>query len=109
MDVINLTPHWVNIYNDKGGIVKSFPPSEFSVRVDLKITRTGEEVNHVPLSEVYEQEIMGLPSEEEGFYYIVSLQVREACPCRRDLLVPTERVFDGSAAIGCKSLSRRKV
>lgn len=83
MQIINLTPHDINL--SSGEI---YPRSGTLARVDM------------PYGDV-----SGLPKEEEGKGYIVSVLVAERLPGRKDLLVPGAQVRDEKGRIvGCESL-----
>lgn len=101
--IYNCTPHDVLIITEPRNICIS--TSGINIRVDqeteplyylggIPITETKWKLNPFPFT--YNKDIM----------YIVSSIVAMAYPDRRDLLVPTDPVRDGSGRIiGCKSLS----
>jgi hypothetical protein len=84
--VINLTPHDVNVYDDAGNIVATYPATGQSVRVETKTEKIGE-INGVPVSTQTYGEITGLPDRKPNTVYLVSLVVRMATD-RDDLLSP---------------------
>lgn len=103
MEVINLTPHTVNVVWN-GGDVFEFP-SEGEARCSQKTTEAGF-IGIIPITSTTFGEVEGLPEEKEGVYYIVSRLVMQACPDRRDLLVPNEIIRDELGhIIGCHSLA----
>lgn len=53
-------------------------------------------------------DVQGLPEPQDGTYYIVSARVADACPDRHDLLIPNGMVKSiTGAVIGCTSLSHK--
>ena len=68
--------------------------------------RVGD-VDGIPVYVTTFGEVVDLPEEEEGRYYIVSALVRAAAPGRQDLLSPGDPVRDGEGrVIGCRSFDR---
>lgn len=119
MKIINLTPHTVNICDESGNILKSYP-SEGNARVktefqDMPII---EAILETPVKMVSYSETEGLPPSDQGntgdkrnVFYIVSMVVAQANPGRFDLLCPNtapgEVVRDASGQIiGVKSFAR---
>ena len=104
MKVINLTPHCVNMVSSTGEEIKKFE-SEGEARCSQKTIRIGE-VDGIPLTQTFFGEVTGLPLEQEGIKYIVSRLVMQACPNRKDLLVPNEILRDNDGKIiGCQSFA----
>ena len=81
MRVINLTPHEVRLNNGK-----DYPPSGIIVRREIEdreaIIGLPFPANRVEYGEVV------LPDYDPNIFYIVSTIVFEACPSRKDLIVP---------------------
>jgi hypothetical protein len=101
--IINLTPHEVNIRNEKGEEIKSFP-SEGVVRLSTKVEKL-RPLYGIPITKTVFGFPEGLPRYQPGRYYIVSQLVKSALPGRGDLLVPAELVRnDKGQIIGCRSL-----
>lgn len=99
----NMTPHGVNIINEGGKVLMTFP-SEGQIRLSTHTERCGE-IGGIPLSKTTFGECE-LPEERDGVYYIVSNLVCQANPDRADLLIVNETVRDGDGRIiGCRSLS----
>lgn len=86
MQIINLTPHTVNICDEAGNITKSYPSSG-TCRVTTTISPVGE-ADGVPVVKTKYGQTEGLPYHEEGKKYIVSMVVAQANPLRGDLLMP---------------------
>ena len=100
----NMTPHKIDIVDNEGRIIKSFP-SEGKIRISTNTKRCGT-IEGVPLTETEFGECE-LPERKEGIYYIVSLLVCQAHPNRPDLLIVNETIRDEDGRIiGCQSLSR---
>lgn len=101
----NYTPHPINICNNQGEIVKTFK-SEGLIRLKSETVKDGE-INDISISKTVFGQPEGLPSFQEGIYYIVSQLVKNALPDRKDLLVPAEVLRDDSGKIiGCQSLGK---
>jgi len=86
MKIVNLTPHSLNILDDKNNLVLSIPSSRIIARVQqseeyeglLDVVKDGIEYV-VPVYSIEYGEIQGLPEEpEEDTLYIVSLVVAQA-------------------------------
>lgn len=90
--IINATPHPLVIQSAKGELV-TLPVSGIVPRVS-----TTEALTEVVAGfEVYETsfgEVVGLPDEVAGVFYIVGAMVRSALPQRRDLLIPRKQQRD---------------
>lgn len=109
MKVINLTPHTVNICDEAGNVLKSYP-SAGNARVNTEFSERTE-IDGVPVKSVTYSETEGLPPAEQDTFYIVSMVVGQAKPGRADLLCPNtapgEVVRDaGGQIVGVKSFAR---
>lgn len=99
----NLTPHPVVLVAETGNI--EFPVSGQVARCAQTTERIGD-LDGIPLSRSQFGEVVDLPKETDGVYYIVSRLVRSALPERKDLLVPNEMVRDEKGVIiGCRSFA----
>jgi hypothetical protein len=115
MNVVNLTPHAINVQRDDGAFV-TFPPSGSVARVETVTTpvyvmerslamRELALADGVLVSVQKFGEVTGLPEPEDGTLYIVSAMVRTAVPHRRDVLSPGELIRnDAGQPIGCAGL-----
>ncbi|MBD8045821.1 hypothetical protein [Clostridium faecium] len=102
IEILNYTPHTVNIIQQ--GKVKNLV-SVGNARCIQETKKIGE-INNIPITSTTFGQVEGLPEEKEGVYYIVSRLILQACPQRRDLLVPNDIVRDEEGKIiGCKSLA----
>lgn len=109
MKIINLTPHTINICDDAGTVVKSYP-SAGNARVNTEFSDRPA-ISGIPVKSVIYSETEGLPTAENGVFYLVSMVVAQANPGRADLLCPNtapgEVVRDAAGNIvGVKSLAR---
>ena len=88
MELINLTPHDINIVdNMTGRVVRTIPVSGIVARVYQQETAAGD-VDGIPLVILKAGTVQDLPKPKAGVYSSVSRAVQEACPIRHDLLVP---------------------
>lgn len=104
MNIINLTPHDVNLLLEDDVIVFK---SEGIARVQQKEV-LDEYFDRVPIYKNKYGKIEGLPKEKDGVYYIVSFVVANALKDKRnDLLIvtKTERNEKGQI-IGCYGFAR---
>ena len=107
MEIINLTPHDVNIVADN--IVTTIPKSGVVARCAQQTEIIGElhySDSIIPITQTSYGEILDLPNPKPETYYIVSRLVMSAASGRSDLLVPNGLVRDDSGnIIGCESLA----
>lgn len=108
-NVINLTPHAVNIVGDDGSVSVTIPASGDVARCSQTISIVGSVTLGsvaIPISSSSYGEVVDLPEPQDNTYYIVSRLVMSACPARQDLLVPNDLVRnDAGQVIGCRSLA----
>lgn len=103
-NIINLTPHTVNILIGDKQI--NIEPSGTVARCYVERDTIGE-INGIPLTQNRFGQVTGLPDPKEDTFYIVSSLVANACKERDDLVIPDETVRDGQGRIiGCRSLAR---
>jgi len=99
MEIINLTPHPINLIG--WGEIQP----QGLARVSSEVAPVAE-INGIPITYKWLGEVTGLPPRTCGVRYIVSLMVAQALPDRDDLLVPGEVVRDDiGRVIGCQSLA----
>lgn len=107
--IINLTPHAVNIVDNSDSVAITIPASGNVARCSQTIDIIGNiTLNSVdiPISSSSYGEVVDLPAPQDNTYYIVSRLVMSACPARQDLLVPNDLVRDEAGrVIGCRSLA----
>jgi len=103
--VINKTPHDVNVVDENGALIRTYPKTEGQIRLAVITIRGINLPDGTPTSKTAFGAPEGLPDFEQGTFYIVSQMVLQALPERKDLLVPAEIVRDANGVIvGCKSL-----
>ena len=104
IEVINLTPHPINIYDNQGNFIRSFI-SKGVARLEVGVKEVCN-LNGLRLVKSDYSHVTGLPEEKPGVYYIVSCLVKVALPDRHDLLKPVNHIKDKQGnVIGCKALS----
>jgi hypothetical protein len=107
MQIINLTPHEINLIVDDGATM-AFPPQPESARCD--VNRQAKSPlrfmdKNIPVNSSKFGTVIGLPEPELGKIFIVSRIIAEALPERRDLYYPDELVRNEvGKIIGCRSL-----
>lgn len=105
MDIINLTPHEINIYNDNKSLVVSVPPSGELVRVNV-LREKVEIEDGIEFYKTVVGEVTGLPAKKKDTIYIASGMVRSHVK-RADLWQPGELLRDDKGRpIGCVGLSQ---
>ena len=107
-EVINLTPHPVNIL---GKELKIEIPSTGELRLSQERESVGTiptNLGDIPITKVkFNSRGVKLPPRKEDTIYIVSSLVCQAYPDRSDFFVPDDTVRDEKGAIvGCRSLAR---
>ena len=110
-NIINLTPHPVNIVNEEGNVIKVFESAGVAraAQKDVEIGR----LEGIPIIETEFGEPIGLPEYSQGTYYIVSAITAKAASLSgrntQDLLLTgkTVRNSDGQI-IGCQALAKYK-
>ena len=104
MKVINLTPHYVNICDKWGNIIKTYETmgKDRAARVSHGY-ETIDIIDGVPISIRQNEHLINLPDPEEGVMYIVSNIVLDYCRDRVDLLAPVKQVKVDGRVIGCRS------
>lgn len=101
--IINLTPHPINIMDEKG-VYNTIVPTLPSARCFTKSVEAGFH-DGVPLTRKEYGEVKDLPEPVYGTVYIVSMLVRQRSPARLDLTSPGTIVRDSEGKIiGCKTL-----
>lgn len=104
-ELINLTPHTVNILDSEDNEILAIDPSGLA-RVSVETTVEGYLNGIIPIVHNVYGEVEGLPDPEEGKIFIVSLPVAKSLPEREDLYVPSDLVrTDKGVIVGCRSLN----
>ena len=110
-NIINLTPHRINIVDEEGNVVKIFESSGVAraAQNDVQIGM----LEGIPIIETKFGEPVDLPEYNQGTYYIVSALTAKTASLSgrntRDLLLTgkTVRNSDGQI-IGCQALAKYK-
>lgn len=104
-NIINMTPHPVNILDDANNQIMVIPASGSLIRLKASTVDVGWRVDDIKVTTTKFGEPEGLPDYKFGTFYIVSQLVKSALPNREDLLVPAEVQRDTNGnIIGCLSL-----
>ncbi|MFW5434339.1 hypothetical protein [Paenibacillus apiarius] len=106
MNIINLTPHTINIMPDgPDGVVTSIPSSG-----EARATTTREFIVTINGIQVYRTKfgaVQGLPEPQKDTIYIVSTITAQAVPHRDDVFIPDDIVRDDQGrVIGCRALGK---
>jgi hypothetical protein len=102
MKIRNLTPHEIYLHTSNGEVV-TYPVDGIVPRCAVDRQLFGD-FNGVRLNRTVFGAVEGLPAPEPGVYLIVSSLIAQACPTRKDLLVPDEIVRDSAGRIiGCRA------
>lgn len=108
MQVVNLTPHVLNIHTEDGSVLV-VPPDGRLARAGVKTERLPPiQVGQYTMSAARKTlgEVQGLPEPERDVIYIVSYQAAQAVPDREDVFFPGEAVRDAAGnVVGCVGLS----
>ena len=87
MQIVNMTPHIVNLVNGDGDVVREIAPSGVVPRVNF-VTRPMPQLDGIDVVEQGVGQIEGLPDPRPGVALIVSAIVRGAVPERTDVYSP---------------------
>ncbi|NMA58397.1 hypothetical protein [Clostridium cochlearium] len=108
INVVNCTPHDVNLITENGNI--TFPRSGIIPRLteqQVKINSINSNGIEIDIMEKSFNEPEGLPEPQENTIYIVSALVAGAVKNRNDLFIPNDTIRDDQGRIiGCRSLAR---
>lgn len=106
MNIINLTPHAINIYDADKNLVIVVEPSGEVARVSTQRELVAT-VHGVPYYRTTYGGVTGLPKPEDGTVYVVSGLLRSAVPGRIDLWQPGELLRNETGQpIGCIGLQQ---
>ena len=108
INVVNCTPHNVNLITTNGNI--TFPKSGIIPRlkeVQNKISSVNSNGIEIDIMQKSFLEPEGLPEPQENTIYIVSALVAGAAKDRDDLVIPNDTIRDDQGRIvGCRSLAK---
>ena len=103
VEIINLTPHAVNLILSTGTLTI---PSEGLTRCSQQDVLVGN-IAGIDITETSYGEVQGLTEPRENTYYIVSRLVLNACRDRNYLLVPNQlERNEAGHIVGARSLAR---
>ena len=108
--LVNLTPHVINLETNTGEIVAIEPFSKDNpARVTATLKDFGVfEANGLIFNRTEQEfgDIVNLPDEQKGMFFIVSRIVAEAAPKRKDLVIVNDLVRDEQGLVShARSLS----
>jgi hypothetical protein len=105
-EIINATPHDVNIVDEEGKVIRTYPASGITVRLSAKTMPQGTLADGTPLYLTFFEKIEFIPEREEETLYIVPQLVKDAVGYYRgDFLVPADVVRDENGVVSCRALS----
>lgn len=104
MNLVNLTPHTINIFDGEGNEIKTVPASGEVARVN-ELRTAKQPVGNIPVTTASYGNVIGLPAPSDDTIYIVSSLVLQRTS-RADVFAPGPAVRDESGRIvGCNGLS----
>ena len=103
--LVNLTPHFINVFDENDKVIKWVKPEETSARCSVNREVIGS-IDGIPLFDTVFGIIKGLPKPKKGTWYIVSRVVAEASK-RNDLIIPDDTIRDKDGIIlGCRGFAK---
>ena len=102
-DLVNLTPHDINYFQEDGSIITIKPTGKLP-RLDKDIIDT-QNINGVKISYARFDGSISLPAQFPNRFYIVSLVVALSA-LRSDLIVPDTVRDESGKVIGCDGFTR---
>ena len=104
--IVNLTPHEIAVYDAAGESVLQVIPSSGMARA-AQTREPLDKINGIPVSKTGYGAVTGLPDQQDGVVYIVSVLTAQAAPDRKDLYIVDDLVRDDTGRIlGCKALAQ---
>lgn len=108
-EIVNLTPHNIDILSQSENVIKVLPPCSNPPRVEehsRQVNSVSVDDKTIPIKVVSYTHKVDLPEEKPETYYVVSRLIAETRPERTDLLVPYDIVHTPDHSIkGCQSFS----
>ncbi len=106
VEIVNLTPHEIAVYDAAGESVLQVIPSSGMARA-AQTREPLDSINGIPVSKTGYGAVEGLPDQRDGVVYVVSVLTAQAAPDRKDLYIVDELVRDDMGRfIGCKALAQ---
>lgn len=106
MELVNLTPHDVDICDIDGNVIRTYEASGKIARVKSRWVDIGK-VDDVPIVLRQNEKVIDLPEPQENTMHIVSNIVLDYCQDRSDLLAPVKQVKVNGRVIGCRAFAGR--
>lgn len=105
MQIINLTPHTLNMITNEGTVDI---PSNGLARVTFAPDTPDGAIADIPVYVTASTgTVTGLEKPKDGTVYVVSRQVYDACPNRNDLVITHQAVRgEGGRIVGCRAFAR---
>lgn len=106
MNIVNLTPHALNIYDENRNLVLVVEPSGTVARVNVT-RKLHRHLEGIPLYSTWYGDLLGLPEAEDNTICVVSAMVRAAVPHRHEVFAPGELLRnEAGQVIGCIGLQQ---
>ena len=108
MNIINCTPHVLNVHTADDEIVPITPSGDVPRCATTMVDLGTIAVDGVPVALTRQDlgAVSGMPDPTEGTLYVVSRLVADALPGLSDLLIPGPLVRDDQGRVtGCRGLS----
>lgn len=106
VEVVNLTPHAVNLCDEDGNIFATYPASGTVARCEKSQVQVGT-LNGTPIFSVKMGEVYDLPEPRDNTVFIVSRITADAVPERTDVFCTNGLVRDDDGQpVGCTSFSK---
>jgi hypothetical protein len=107
MELINCTPHPINLLDGDGNSIRTLLSSGIVVRIQTETVNVTEYLGVQIIGRRYTS-VSGLPAPKYETYYIVSLPIASHLKdIREDLLVPNDLVRDEKGTvIGCRNFAK---
>ena len=106
VEIVNLTPHEITVYDVAGESILQVIPSSGMARA-AQTREPLDSINGIPVSKTGYGAVEGLPDQRDGVVYIVSVLTAQAASDRTDLYITDELVRDDTGRIlGCKALAQ---
>ena len=105
MKMINLTPHAISFLDKDNNLITCVPSAGVARAAQKRVPIST--VNGITVNKTQYGEVEGLPAQEDGTIYIVSVLRAQAAPDRNDLYIVDDAVRDDQGRIvGCRALAQ---
>lgn len=109
MTLINLTPHAISILDEANNPVLVLPSAGVARAASTRtcVGTVDAEGISIPVNATSFGEVVGLPDQQPGVGYVVSVLTAQAVKGRDDVFVTDDAVRDAEGRIiGCRALAR---